>query len=99
MLNTGEGGEHAEISWRSLYASQNGWRGLHRNSFKSQTLPTYYTPIMPAHCTLDPSALRWTAGGPGSWLLTLESNRLTVGAQLVANCDGSASALCCPAAR
>ena len=81
MLHTGEGGEQAEISWRGLYASHNGWRGLHRSSFKSQKLLTYYTPIMPASCTLDPSALRWTAGGPGSWLVTLESNRLEVRAQ------------------
>lgn len=99
VLHTGEGGEQVDITWRSLYASQNGWRGLDRNSFKSHTLPTYYTPIMPASCTLDPSALRWTAGGPGSWLVTLESNRLEVGAHLVASSDGAASSLRCPAAR
>ena len=85
-MHAGVVGEQAEISWRGLYASQYGWRGLHATCFEALDLPTWHedmrTPAayrhVPPSCTLDPSALRWTAGGPGSWLVMLVCNRLEV---------------------
>ena len=100
-MHAGVLGEEAEISWRGLYASQNGWRGLHATCFEALELPKLRKGLVPPSCTLDPKALRWTAGDSGDWLVVLIRNRLEVSGMVpdsLLKSQSAASSPCRPAA-
>ena len=100
-MHAGVLGEEAEISWLSLFASQNGWRGLHQSCFEALELPKFRKGLVPPSCTLDPKALRWTAGDSGDWLVMLVRDRLEVSGMVperLLKCQDAASTSCCPAA-
>ena len=99
-MHAGVLGEEAEINWRSLFASQNGWRGLNRSCFEALELPKLRKGLVPPSCTLDPKALRWTAGDSGDWLVVLIRDRLEVSGMVpetLLNCQSAASTSRCPA--
>ena len=60
--------EEAEVTWRSLYACSNGWRGLRPGSFEMMGLPCSSNTSRgyPAHCMLDGRELGWTAAAGGA---------------------------------
>ena len=58
--------EGAEVTWRSLYACGNGWRGLRPGCFEQLDLPLgseegVWGQGYPPHCILDGRDLGWAA--------------------------------------
>ena len=75
------------MTWRGLYASSNGWRGLRPGCFEMLALPCcseWYRSDNPTQCILDSQELGWLgAAGGGSELLVVDTfNRLQVTLQL-----------------
>ena len=58
------------MTWRSLYACSNGWRGLRPGCFEMLGLPCSSradtSEVYPAHCMLDGRDLGWTAAAGGA---------------------------------
>ena len=69
--------EDAEVTWRSLYACNNGWRGLQPGCFEMLDLPCssergLWMQGFPSYCILDSQDLSWTAlAGVASELLVV----------------------------
>ena len=61
--------DDAEVTWRSLYACNNGWRGLQPGCFEMLDLPSTseghpphsWGQGWPYHCILDSQDLGWSA--------------------------------------
>ena len=56
------------MTWRSLYACSNGWRGLQPGCFEGMELPSCnaWELPSPAHCILDSPDLGWMAAAGGA---------------------------------
>ena len=66
------------MTWRSLYACGNGWRGLRPGCLEMLELPSSceWKQGYPAHCLLDGRDLGWTAAAGGaSELLVADTGR------------------------
>ena len=64
------------MTWRSLYACSNGWRGLRPGCFDMLELPcrSDWNKRYPTHCILDGQELGWTAAaGDASELLVVNT--------------------------
>ena len=71
--------KNAEVTWRSLYACQNGWRGLQPGCFERLDFPSssergMWMDGFPHHCILDSRDLSWSAlaGGASELLVIVE---------------------------
>ena len=65
------------MTWRGLYASSNGWRGLRAGCFEMLALPcrSDWDCGYPAHCILDGQELGCTgAAGGSSELLVVDTS-------------------------
>ena len=67
------------MTWRSLYACKNGWRGLRPGCFETLQLPSSswghsWGDGFPSHCIVDSRDLNWTAlaGGASELLVIVE---------------------------